>query len=83
MDGFHERCEIITNMEGYLRFGEDAPHRSWEVVVADLGDPAPLGIVNCQRKSRSKYRVGLFDEPAPGKIDGAELSSGEPTARTE
>jgi hypothetical protein len=83
MDGFHERREIITDMQGYFGFREDAPHRAWQVVVANLGDPAAFGIVDCQCKRGSKYRVGFFDKPAPRKIDGAELGSGEPAAGAE
>src|ERR1700676_1783518 len=82
-----ERChkggEIITHVHGHFGVREHAPDGAWQVLVANLGNPAPLGIVNRKRESRSKDRVGLFEKPASGGINAAEICSGKPAAGAE
>jgi hypothetical protein len=52
-------------------------------VVANLGDPAPPGIVNRQRQRGSEYRRRFLLKPAPGEIKTAEIRVREPAAGAE
>jgi hypothetical protein len=79
----HKSGEIITHVHGHFGLREHAPDRAWKVLVPNLGNPAPLGIVHRQRESRSENRVGFFEKPASGEINAAEIRSSEPAAGAE
>jgi hypothetical protein len=77
-----QKCrEIIADMHSDLRMGKHTPDGARQVFVADFRNPAPLRIIDGERERRPENGVRLFEKPAPGEIDAAELGAGE-AART-
>jgi hypothetical protein len=79
-----QKCrEIIADIHGNFRVGKHTPDGPRQVTVADFRNPAPFRIINGERKRGSEYGVRLFEKPASGEIDVAELGADEAARAAE
>jgi len=79
----NEGGQVIADMHRDLRVGKHTPHRTGQVLVAQLGDPTSPGVVDGECHARLKYVTGLFGKAAAGEIDQAEFGIREPAAGGE
>jgi hypothetical protein len=79
----HEGGKIITHVHRHLGVRTHTPDRTRKCLIAQLGDPAPPGIVNGKREARPKNRTGLFGEKASRKINAAKFSFSNAAANLE
>jgi hypothetical protein len=76
-----ECAQVVADVHRHLRIGKHAPHGTRQILVTQLRDPAPSGIVDRQRQARMEYAARLFRKAASGKIDVTEFGVGETAAR--
>jgi hypothetical protein len=75
--------QIIADMHGDFRVGKHTPDGTRQVSIAHFRNPAPLRIIDGEGERGPEYGVRLFEKPATGEIDVAELSADEAARAAE